>query len=163
MRLNLFGFHVEVIFAISGNQPVAYAWHYSRDKALIHLRKITEYHEITGDVVEDGDLLKWLEGELKAVVLEGKRFILPEFPYRNREVYEAVLRIPRGKTKTYGEIAKESSVPFPVLLTVLLRNPFQILIPCHRLLTKKGTLMGFYPLGKGVKRRLLEIEGIRAS
>ncbi len=143
MRLNLFGFHVEVIFAISGNQPVAYAWHYSRDKALIHLRKITEYYEITGDVVEDGDLLKWLEGELKAVVLEGKRFILPEFPYRNRGVYEAVLRIPRGKTKTYGEIAKESGVPFPVLLTVLLRNPFQILIRAIGSSQRKGRSWDF--------------------
>ena len=42
----------------------------------------------------------------------------------------------------------------------LMRNPLQVLIPCHRLLTKKGTLMGFYPLDKDVKRRLLELEGV---
>ncbi|MGQ4833914.1 MAG: MGMT family protein [Candidatus Asgardarchaeia archaeon] len=40
-----------------------------------------------------------------------------------------------------------------------MRNPFQIQIPCHRLLTNKGSLFGFYPPGKEVKRKLLEIEG----
>ncbi len=164
MVMDLFGFRVEVVFLLAGGRPLTYAWHYTRDRALKHLRKIAEYHGIEGEVVEDGGPLKWLEDEVKAVVLKGKRFILPDFPYRHREVYEALLRIPRGQVRTYGEVAKEIVVPFPTLLTALMRKPFQILIPCHRLITSKGTLMGFYPLGREVKGRLLCVErAIRCS
>ena len=41
-----------------------------------------------------------------------------------------------------------------------MRNSLRVLIPCHRLLTRRGTLMGFYPLGKEVKKRLLKMEGV---
>ena len=148
---------------MANGSPLAYAWHYTRDRALKHLKKIAEYHGVEGEMTEDGSLLRWLEDEVRGVVLEGRRFSLPDFPYRNREVYEAVLRIPKGEVRTYGEVAREANVPFPTLLTALMRNPFQVLIPCHRLLTKRGTLMGFYPLGREVKRRLLEIEGVKVG
>jgi len=117
-----------------------------------------------GEVLAYGwhwDLEGWLAEKLRAVVLEGERFSLPPFPYRDRVVYEALLEIPRGETLTYGELAKRAGLPYPQVLAALLKNPFQVLVPCHRLVTKKGTLMGFYPLGVAVKRRLLELEGVR--
>ena len=76
------------------------------------------------------------------------------------EVYEKLVRIPRGKTITYSDLAKMCRVKYTEALMALMRNPLQVLIPCHRLLTKKGTLMGFYPLDKDVKRGLLELEGV---
>ncbi len=103
----------------------------------------------------------WLAEKLREVLIHGRSFKLPEVSYRNRRVYEEIIKIPRGKTATYSGIARKSGVAYTELLVALLRNPLQILIPCHRLLTKKGTLMGFYPLGKDVKRRLLDMEGAK--
>ena len=80
-----------------------------------------------------------------------------------KTLYEGLIKIPKGKTMTYSELATRSGVKYTEVLITLMRNPFQVLIPCHRLLTQKGTLMGFYPLGKEVKKRLLEIEGIRCD
>ncbi len=110
----------------------------------------------------EGEALEgWLGRELGRVVLRGERFALLGFEYRNRRVYEKIMEIPRGRTATYLEIARASKVKYAEMLTALMGNPFQALISCHRLVTKKGTLMGFYPLGVEVKRRLLEVEGAK--
>ncbi len=87
-------------------------------------------------------------------------FNLPDFNYQNKLVYENIIKIPKGRTATYAQIARKSKVEYNELLVTLMRNPFQVLIPCHRLVTNKGTLFGFYPLGKEVKRKLLELEGV---
>jgi len=156
--VNLFGIDVKVIFLLRNDDILAYAWHYSNDKAMTHMERIKEFHGIEGEVKVDGDLERWLEERVREVVIDGKRFSLPDFGYRYREAYEEIARIPKGETRTYSEIARRAGIKYKDLLVALMRNPFQILIPCHRLVTKKGTLMGFYPLGKDVKRRLLEIE-----
>ncbi len=159
--MNLFGFEVEILFLVGDGKALAYAWHYSKEKARKHLNKICEYHNLRGEAVESKELEDWLSEKLKSVVIKGEKFILPEFEYRNRRVYEKITEIPKGKVVTYSEIAKMSGVKYVEMLMALMRNPFQILIPCHRLVTKKGTLMGFYPLGKEVKETLLKIEGAK--
>ena len=158
--VEIFGFQVEVVFILQQEQVLAYGWGYTEEKAARQLERIRAYHQIDGKVTTSPELEEWLSREILRVVLEGRRFSLPSFPYKNREVYQRICEIPKGKTETYSKIAKETGVKFPQLLVALMRNPLQILIPCHRLLTQKGTLMGFYPLGKGVKKRLLEMEGI---
>jgi len=159
--MNLFGTKLEAVFLVKGEEVLAYAWHYSKDKALQHLQKIREYHNLRGEVVYSRELEGWLEEEVERVVVNGEKFSLPEFEYKNREVYEVIVQIPRGKTARYSEIARLSGVKFTQLLVALMRNPLQVLIPCHRLVTKDGTLMGFYPLGVEVKRKLLEIEDVK--
>jgi len=159
--MNIFGFKVYVIFLISKDKLLAYSWHYTKEKAMKHMEKIIEFHKLEGRIVKSEKYEKWLEKKLKEVVIEGKGFELPAFNYRNRKVYEELIKIPKGSTITYSELSKLSKVKYPEVLTTLMRNPFQILIPCHRLLTKKKTLMGFYPLGKEVKKKLLEIEEIK--
>jgi len=163
VKTNLFGFNVEVVFMVSDYQILAYAWHYTKEKAREHMEKIMEFHSLKGKVVESEDLENWLREKLKEVVISGKIFKLPQFNYKNRRVYEELIKIPKGKTITYSELAKLSRVKYQEVLITLMRNPFQILIPCHRLLTKKGSLMGFYPLGIDVKKKLLEIEGIKCD
>ncbi len=138
---------------------MAYGWHYDRGKALNHLKKIQEFHALNGEVVQSDELERWLSRQLKAVVEQGKTFSIPDFPYAYREVYETIVQIPRGKTAPYPEVSRMAGVKFHQMLVALMRNPFQILIPCHRLITRRGTLMGFYPLGVEVKRTLLQIEG----
>ena len=158
--MNIFGFRVEVVF-LKRKEVLAYAWHYSEEKARNHLRKIAEYHGIDGRPIKSAALEKWLEKEIEKVVIRGKSFVLPPFEYKNRAAYEKVIEIPKGKTSTYSQIAKASGIKYHEFLISLMRNPFQILIPCHRLLTNSGSLMGFYPLGKEVKRKILEIEGVK--
>lgn len=157
--INLFGYRVNVVFIAKQDEVFGYAWHYSREKAFQHLSKIMEYHGLDGEIKEDKGLEDWLQEKLDEVVVRGKAFELPEFNYRNRGVYEEIMKIPKGKTATYSEIARKSGVRYGELLSCLMKNPFQILIPCHRLVTKRRTLMGFYPLGVDLKRKLLCIEG----
>jgi len=152
---------VVVRFRVEGGRVLAYGWHWDAPRAERHLEAIVRYHHLPGESLGDEGLEHWLEEELAAVVKRGKTFTLPDFPYRDGRVYRSLLAIPRGETRTYGALAREAGVPYPKLLAALLENPFQVLIPCHRLVTRKGTLMGFHPLGVAVKRRLLELEGAR--
>jgi len=161
IEMNLFGFEVNVVFLVGKETILAYSWHYNEEKARQVLRKIAEFHKIEGEVLKSLHLEKWLKNEVDRIVLKGEQFKMPDFEYRNRIVYENIINIPAGKTETYAAIARKSNVKFPELLITLMRNPFQILIPCHRLVTKRGTLMGFYPLGKNVKKKILEVEGVR--
>jgi methylated-DNA-[protein]-cysteine S-methyltransferase len=78
----------------------------------------------------------------------------------DRRVYEVARRIPAGKTRTYGELARELGEPDPRRVGVALaRNRFPIVVPCHRVVAADGGLGGFSaPGGVATKRRLLAIE-----
>jgi methylated-DNA-[protein]-cysteine S-methyltransferase len=78
-----------------------------------------------------------------------------------RRVYELARRIPPGRTTTYGEIARALGSPGAAreVGSALARNPFPIIVPCHRVLAATGELHGFSaPGGIATKRRMLEIE-----
>ena len=88
---------------------------------------------------------------------------VPEF---HRRVYEVARTIPPGETLTYGEIARRLGDPLQARAVgqALARNPFAIVVPCHRVLAAGGRTGGFSaPGGTGTKLRLLEIEGARAT
>lgn len=76
-------------------------------------------------------------------------------------VWQALLKIPYGTTKTYSEIAKEINRPKAVRAVggAIGANPVSIVVPCHRVIGKDGTLTGFGG-GLGIKEELLRIEGI---
>lgn len=79
-----------------------------------------------------------------------------------RGVYEIARTIPPGQTLTYGEIAKRLGDPLYARAVgeALGRNPFAIVVPCHRVLAAGGKLGGFSANGGVVtKLRLLQIEG----
>jgi methylated-DNA-[protein]-cysteine S-methyltransferase len=67
--------------------------------------------------------------------------------------------IPYGETCTYSELAAKSSSPKAVraAASACAVNPFPILIPCHRVQGKDGTLRGF-AWGIELKQRLLDLE-----
>ena len=44
--MDLYGFEVEVVFLIHNDEVLAYAWHYDERRALKHLKKIMEYHNL---------------------------------------------------------------------------------------------------------------------
>ncbi len=76
-----------------------------------------------------------------------------------RRVWEALRRIPRGETRTYGEIAREIGAPAAVRAVggACGANPVALVVPCHRAVRTDGGLGG-YAWGLTVKRRLLELE-----
>ena len=159
--VDLFGFEVQVRFRVHNARLLAYGWHWDGVRAEHHLDAIVQYHHLPGETLESGEFETWLLQELEAVVRGGATFEPPRYAYRELSVWQALIAIPRGNTSTYVDLAKAAGTPYPKLLAILLKNPFQVLLPCHRLVTKKGTLMGFHPLGVAVKRRLLELEGVQ--
>lgn len=83
-----------------------------------------------------------------------------------RRVYDIALTIPPGETLTYGEMARRLGEPGAARAVgvALGRNPFPIIVPCHRVLAAGGRTGGFSAEG-GVetKLRLLTIERARTD
>ena len=80
-----------------------------------------------------------------------------------RRVYDVARTIPPGATMTYGSIAMQLGEPraAQAVGVALARNPFAIVVPCHRVLAAGGKLGGFSAAGGvATKLRLLEIEGV---
>ena len=77
-------------------------------------------------------------------------------------VYAATREIAAGTTRSYGEVARAIGRPDGArdVGSALARNPFPIIVPCHRVVAANGALTGFSaPGGLGTKRRMLELEG----
>ena len=77
---------------------------------------------------------------------------------------EAEHGIPRGRVSSYGLIAARIGSPGGARAVgrALATNPFPIVVPCHRAIRSDGRLGGFQG-GAGMKRALLEQEGIAVS
>lgn len=103
-------------------------------------------------------ILEYLEGKrtsfdhLDLLDLEGTDF--------QKSVWQALLKISYGKTSSYKEIANAIGKPkaTQAVGTAIGKNPFLIIIPCHRVIKTDGSLGGF-AYGKEIKKTLLEIEG----
>lgn len=81
-----------------------------------------------------------------------------------REVWNALLTIPFGETRSYGQIATQIGNPRAVRAVGAAngRNPLSIVAPCHRVVGSTGALTGFAG-GLDVKERLLALEGVRRT
>ena len=77
-----------------------------------------------------------------------------------RTVWKALLTIPFGQTRSYGQIAKQVGRPSASRAVGAAngRNPVSIVAPCHRVVGSTGALTGFGG-GLDVKERLLRLEG----
>ena len=83
-----------------------------------------------------------------------------------QRVYQITRAIPRGETRTYREIATRlgTSGATHSVVQAIARNPFVIIVPCHRVLEADGHADKMSPYGGTIsKRRLLSIEGANAS
>ena len=93
---------------------------------------------------------------LPPLQLEGSSF--------QKEVWQLLLRIPYGETRTYGELASElarrrgiSRMSAQAVGGAVGRNPISIIVPCHRVIGADGSLTGY---GGGLDRKawLLDLE-----
>ena len=110
------------------------------------------------------EAIRWLD-----LYFDGKKpdFMPPLHPQGTafrQLVWKALLTIPYGETRTYGElakqIAKEKHIPAMSAQAIggaVGHNPISIIIPCHRVVGAKGALTG-YAGGIEKKAALLELE-----
>jgi methylated-DNA-[protein]-cysteine S-methyltransferase len=81
-----------------------------------------------------------------------------------RRVWQATAGIPPGETRSYGGLAEQLGAPGAARAVgrALGRNPFPIVVPCHRVLGSGGRSGGFSaPGGASTKMRMLAIENAR--
>jgi len=76
------------------------------------------------------------------------------------EVLQATLSIPLGETRSYKWIAQKIGRPLAVRAVgqALRKNPFPLIIPCHRVIKEDGTLGAYAGRYDKKKERLLEVE-----
>lgn len=103
----------------------------------------------------EGQLKNYFAGKLNKFSLK-LDFNGTEF---QKKVWTALLTIPFGETRSYGQIARQIGRPKAVRAVGAAngRNPISIIAPCHRVIGANGKLTGFAG-GLKVKARLLAIE-----
>ena len=104
-----------------------------------------------------GALLRGESADLAGLPLD-----MTGVPAFHQRVYAVARRIPPGQTLTYGDVAERlgNRGLSRAVGQALGRNPFAIIVPCHRVVSASGGLGGFSAhAGVGLKQRLLEIEG----
>lgn len=122
-------------------------------KSLDASGKIRSWHRTT-----ETALKAYLAGEelpkIPPLDLQGTEF--------QKSVWREMQKIPRGRTKSYGEIAQAIDKPKAVRAVggACGANPVPVFVPCHRVLAANNKIGGFSG-GLGWKCKLLELEGIR--
>ena len=105
-------------------------------------------------------IVELLHGEVRD--LAAVKLDMSGVPDFDRRVYEAARAVGPGETVTYGELAARIGAPDAARAVgqALGRNPFPIVVPCHRVLAAGGRAGGFSAGGGAVtKLKLLAIEG----
>jgi methylated-DNA-[protein]-cysteine S-methyltransferase len=138
-----------------------------RDGRLMHLRMVDQTYEPSRNGWERDDtafpdaveqLEAYFAGERREFHLEldlvGTSF--------QRQVWEALLTIPYGETRSYGQVAEQIGSPGASRAVGLANghNPIGIIVPCHRVIGANGSLTG-YGGGLDRKRALLALERSR--
>ena len=112
---------------------------------------------------EDGDCAvlreakAWLDDYFAGKAPETLPKLRPRGTVFQQRVWAELLRIPRGKTVTYGTLAEKLGSHARAVGGAVGRNPISIMIPCHRVVGKDGSLTG-YAGGVERKKELLRME-----
>ncbi len=78
------------------------------------------------------------------------------------KIYKKLLEVPKGQITTYGELAKAVGLKNGqrVVGKIMNKNPYPVIIPCHRVVMSTGKIGG-YAYGENIKTKLLNDEGIQ--
>jgi methylated-DNA-[protein]-cysteine S-methyltransferase len=119
-----------------------------------------------GELVEDAGhpVLRETERQLEEYFAGRRRSFSLALDMRGtrfqNDVWEALLAIPFGETRSYGQLAKQLGNPKATRAVGAAngRNPISIVVPCHRVIGSSGKLTGFAG-GLDTKAHLLKLEG----
>jgi methylated-DNA-[protein]-cysteine S-methyltransferase len=125
---------------------------------------LSEIKEFAYDTVEDTSAFSDLPYRLQRYFY-GERVSFPDIldisgaTDFQKAVWNATRSIPYGETRTYAWVAQQigSSQACRAVGGALARNPFPIIVPCHRVIASNGNLGGFSG-GSALKKRLLKLE-----
>ncbi len=124
--------------------------------------------ELKNAVRERTELIRRAEGQLEEY-MAGMRTVFdlplkPEGTVFQKKVWNALLLIPYGETKSYKDIAVMIDNPKGCRAVGMAnnRNPIPVIIPCHRVIGANGSLIG-YGGGLDIKVKLLDLERPEAS
>lgn len=126
---------------------------------------ITNVDLTTSDTkASDNIILLEAKKQMSNYFLKPTTFSLPLKPKGTpfqQKIFDKLLEIPYGKTLSYSDIAAmiESPKSSRAVGQAVNKNPLMIIIPCHRVIGKNGSLVG-YNGGLHIKEALLKIEGI---
>ena len=108
-------------------------------------------------------LLKLFQKQMKEYI-KGKKISL-KFKYKingsikQKKIWSELKKIPYGKTRSYGYIAKKLNTSPRYVGKVCGQNKHLIVVPCHRVIRNDGSLGGFSSIGGLIlKQQLLELE-----
>ena len=88
------------------------------------------------------------------ILLEGSKLQI--------KIWKELIKIPYGKTKSYGEIAKIVKTSPRYVGNVCGQNKHLLIVPCHRVIRTDGSLGGFSSRGGlSLKKRLLNMENVK--
>ena len=78
-----------------------------------------------------------------------------------KKIYKKLLTVPHGKITTYNELSKSIGLENGQRLVgqIMKKNPFPVIIPCHRVIKSNGDIGG-YLFGIDIKKNMLRKEGI---
>jgi len=78
------------------------------------------------------------------------------------KVYKKLLEVPKGKVTTYRDLAKAIGLKNGqrVIGRIMNKNPYPVIVPCHRVIKSDGKIGG-YAWGEKVKAKMLLNEGIK--
>lgn len=123
----------------------------------ISLKSISEGVEQETPLIQNAfvQLSEYLRGERKTFDLP---FKMNGTPFQEK-VWQALLDIPYGETRSYKQIAETIGHPKAVRAVGMAnnRNPLLIVVPCHRVIGANGKLVGYEP-GLDKKEFLLQLE-----
>lgn len=79
-----------------------------------------------------------------------------------QKIYKKLLDVPKGKITTYGDLAKAVGLKNGqrVVGRIMNKNPYPVIIPCHRVVMSSGKIGG-YAYGEHIKTKMLNDEGIK--
>jgi len=161
MVINCYEFSTKLgKMAIYFNKDGLYGLSFLRDKDDKNHNYISKNFKVVKKVEEDiygyaNEILKYINGEIREFSVPIKLFGT-EF---QRKVWNELINIPYGETRTYKDIANSIECPkgFRAVGGALNKNPIPIIIPCHRVIGSNGKLVGFAG-GLELKEKLLKIE-----
>lgn len=79
-----------------------------------------------------------------------------------QKIYKKLLQVPKGQITTYGDLAKAVGLKNGqrVVGRIMNKNPYPVIIPCHRVVMSTGKIGG-YAYGEHIKAKMLSDEGIQ--